>query len=86
MQRAQLLRQLVHDSQYVVDEELVAAAVLTRGTMRRSVPEVGFRNDIRAPQVRSLRPANGKQARSFRPRGLQTSGDGGAPITPRPRN
>jgi len=65
MQRAQLLRQLVLDSRYVVDERLVAAAVLARGEARRAMPEVSFRNDVREPQVRSFRPS--RKARSFRP-------------------
>ncbi len=73
MQRAQLLRQLVLDAQYVVDEELVAAAVIARVATRGSVPEVAFRNDDRAEQepVRSFRPS--KRARSFRPCNLQPS-------------
>jgi hypothetical protein len=65
MQRAQLLRQLVLDSQYVVDEELVAAAIVARGTTRLLVAEAAFSNDIRGPRVRSFRPS--KEARSFRP-------------------
>lgn len=76
MQRAQLLRQLVLDAQYVVDEELVAAAVVARVATRGSVPEVAFRNDLRAAEerVRSFRPS--KQARSFRPCNLQSSREG----------
>lgn len=73
MQRAQLLRQLVLDSQYVIDEELVAAAILARGTTRSLVSEAAFRNDARGPQVRSFRPT--KQARSFRPCNLQPARD-----------
>jgi hypothetical protein len=82
MQRAQLLRQLVLDSQYVVDEELVAAAILARSTARNLVSEAAFRNDLRGandargPQVRSFRPT--KQARSFRPCDLQRARDGRA--------
>lgn len=71
MQRAQLLRQLVLDSRYVVDEELVAAAVIARSLTRRAVPEVVFRNDQRGPQVRSFRPTT--QARSFRPCGRRNA-------------
>jgi hypothetical protein len=65
MQRAQLLRELVLDSRYVIDEQLVAGAVLARGALRRSVAEIAFRNDLRTPPVRSFRPT--RQARSFRP-------------------
>ena len=68
MQRQiQLLRQLVEDSQYAVNTEVVADAILARAMARRAVTGMVFRNDIRAeqPQVRSFRPSN--QARSFRP-------------------
>jgi hypothetical protein len=66
MQRQiQLLRQLVLDSQYAVDPTCVADAILTRAAMRRAILGVSFRNDPRAPQVRSFRPS--RQARSFRP-------------------
>ncbi|HEY2718113.1 MAG TPA: hypothetical protein VGI52_00680 [Solirubrobacteraceae bacterium] len=70
MQKAQLLRKLVRDSQYVIDEHLVASAILARATARRVVGDVVFRNDARtrtnaARQVRSFRPSS--QARSFRP-------------------
>jgi hypothetical protein len=35
MQRAQLLRRLVLDSQYVIDEHLVAAAIIARALSTR---------------------------------------------------
>jgi hypothetical protein len=65
--RLRLLRQLVLDSQYAVDEAAVAAAIVARATARRLVPATAFRNDLRGrdPQVRSFRPS--RQARSFRP-------------------
>lgn len=84
MQRAQLLRQLVLDSQYVVDEELVAAAILARSTTRSLLAEAAFRNDARGPQVRSFRPT--KQARSFRPCNLQPARGARAPTTRWPRS
>jgi hypothetical protein len=67
MQRAQLLRKLVLDSQYVIDEHLIASAILARATARRFVGTVAFRNDLPAPPqpVRSFRPSS--HARSFRP-------------------
>jgi hypothetical protein len=74
MQRAQLLRQLVLDSQYVVDERLVASAIVVRVMARRMVPQAEFRNDAPDPQVRSFRPS--KHARSFRPCNLPTHRDG----------
>jgi len=75
MRRAQLIRQLVLDSQYVIDEEVVAAAILARGAAR-SLCETVFGNDAQEAQVRSFRPT--KQARSFRPCNLQPARDGRA--------
>ncbi len=69
MTRAQLIRQLVLDSQYVIDEEVVAAAILARGAARTLICEAAFRNDTRGAQVRSFRPT--REARSFRPCNLQ---------------
>jgi hypothetical protein len=74
MQRAQLLRQLVLDSQYVIDEHLVAAAILARAAARRVLADASFRNDIRAPRpVRSFRPST--EVRSFRPYVLRAALD-----------
>jgi hypothetical protein len=63
----QLLKELVSDAQYAVDERAVADAILARALARKAVIGTTFRNDIRgpAPQVRSFRPT--RQARSFRP-------------------
>jgi len=81
MQRQiRLLRQLVLDSQYAVDETTVAAAIIARATARRVVVGTAFRNDVRGPEVRSFRPSN--QARSFRPCNAQRSKDGLIAITP----
>jgi len=67
MRRAQLLRQLVRDSQYVIDEHLVARAILARAATRSAVGDSAFRNDARtlSGEVRSFRPCN--DVRSFRP-------------------
>jgi hypothetical protein len=74
MRRAQLLRQLVLDSQYVIDEHLVAAAILARAATRRVLADATFRNDLRAPRVvRSFRPTS--QVRSFRPYVLRSAGE-----------
>lgn len=78
MQRAQLLRQLMLDSQYAVDEQLVAAAIVARAKARRLVPEASFRNDLRGRRVRSFRPS--RQARSLRAC-LLTALGGGIPST-----
>jgi hypothetical protein len=72
MNRAQLIRELVLDSQYVVDEQLVASAILARARARGLVGAVSFRNDAPAPApVRSFRPTS--NARSFRPCALTGS-------------
>jgi hypothetical protein len=74
MKRAQLLRQLVLDSQYVIDERLVATAIVARATARRVLAAASFRNDVRAPlAVRSFRPST--QVRSFRPYALRATVD-----------
>jgi hypothetical protein len=75
MQRAQLLRRLVLDSQYVIDEHLVAAAILARAATRRAVGDMVFRNDVGGRRgVRSFRPS--ADVRSFRPCSQRGSRDG----------
>jgi hypothetical protein len=49
----------------VVDDALVADAIVARITTRLLVPETRFANDPRPPQVQSFRPS--RHARSFRP-------------------
>lgn len=70
MRRTQLIRQLVLDSQYVVDEATLADAIVARGTARRLVGGITFRNDVRRPRVRSFHMTT--QAKSFRPPYLRT--------------
>jgi hypothetical protein len=70
MRRTRLIRQLVLDSQYVVDEAALADAIIARGTARRLVGGITFRNDVRCPPVRSFRMTT--QARSFRPSDSRT--------------
>ncbi|MGA9284273.1 MAG: hypothetical protein WBV85_02420 [Solirubrobacteraceae bacterium] len=66
MQRQiQLIRALVDEAQYAVDAEAVAEAIVVRALARKAVTGTTFRNDVKAPQVRSFRPT--RQARSFRP-------------------
>jgi hypothetical protein len=66
MNRAQLIRELVLDSLYVIDEQLVASAILARAGTRGLIGAVAFRNDVPAPDpVRSFSPT--ANARSFRP-------------------
>jgi len=66
MNRAQLIRELVLDSQYVIDERLVASAILARASTRSLIGGATFRNDRSLPNpVRSFRPTS--HVRSFRP-------------------
>jgi hypothetical protein len=81
MQRQiQLIQQLVRDSQYAIDATAVADAILLRAKARHTVVGTTFRNDPRAPQVRSFRPS--RQARSFRPCNAVGSEDRTVAIAP----
>lgn len=63
--RVKLLKELVNDELYVIDEAAVADAVLLRSMTRQMLPEVTFRETPRpAPEVRSFRPHRG--AKSFK--------------------
>jgi hypothetical protein len=63
--RVKVLKQLVADGHYVIDESAVADAVLLRSAARQLLPDVTFRGAPRgAPPVRSFRPHRG--ATSFR--------------------
>lgn len=63
--RVQVLKQLVTDGHYVIDEAAVAEAVVLRANARRMLPDVTFRSaPSGASQVRSFRPHTGAQ--SFR--------------------
>lgn len=62
--RTKLLRELVRDAHYVIDERAIADAILVRVMARRVLPDVTFRSTPYLPQVRSFRPHRG--ARSFR--------------------
>jgi hypothetical protein len=63
--RVKVLKQLVADGLYVVDESAIANAMELRAMVQRELPDVTFRCAPRvAPEVRSFRPHRG--ARSFR--------------------
>ncbi len=63
--RVRLLKELVSDGMYVVDDAAVADAVLLRSMTRHMLPDVTFRGTPRPqPEVRSFRPHRG--VRSFR--------------------
>lgn len=59
-----MLRQLIEDSLYVVDERAVADAILVRAQARLTLPDVAFRNERDSARVRSFRLEH--EARSFR--------------------
>ena len=63
--RVKLLKELVRDELYVIDDLAVADAVLLRAMTRHMLPDVAFRGTPRPePEVRSFRPHRG--AKSFR--------------------
>lgn len=63
--RVRVLKELVSDGLYVVDDVAVADALLLRAMTRHLLPDVTFRGTPRpAPEVRSFRPHRG--VRSFR--------------------
>jgi hypothetical protein len=62
--RTKVLKQLVRESQYVVDPDAVAEAIIVRALAQRVLPDVTFRSTPAAPPVRSFRPHRG--TRSFR--------------------
>jgi hypothetical protein len=62
--RTKVLKELVRDAHYVIDERAIAEAILVRAAAQRLLPDVTFRSTARVPQVRSFRPHRG--ARSFR--------------------
>jgi hypothetical protein len=62
--RTKVLKQLVRDSQYVVDPHAVAEAIVLRAAAHTVLPDVTFRSKPAASSVRSFRPHRG--ARSFR--------------------
>lgn len=62
--RLRLLKQLIEDSIYVVDEHAVAEAVLARASVRARVAEPSFRSETVPAVGRSFRRQRG--VRSFR--------------------
>lgn len=62
--RAALIKQLVDDGSYPVDEAAIAEAIVLRSKVRSVVPEIAFRPAAARSPVRSFRPHSG--ARSFR--------------------
>lgn len=62
--RGNVIRELLGESLYVIDEGAIAEAMVMRATARFVVPELAFRTDDRGPQIRSFRVH--RDARSFR--------------------
>jgi hypothetical protein len=62
--RAALLKQLVDDGCYPLDEAAIAEAIVVRSLARRVVPDMAFRHPPPKAPVRSFRRHSG--ARSFR--------------------
>ncbi len=63
--RVNVLKELVGDGLYVIDDAAVAEALLVRCSARRLLPAVAFpAGSAPPPQVRSFRPH--RSARSFR--------------------
>jgi len=62
--RAALIKQLVDDGSYPLDEAAIAEAIVVRWMARRVVPDIAFHRPQPKPPVRSFRRHNG--ARSFR--------------------
>jgi hypothetical protein len=64
--RTALLKQLIADGTYPIDDAAIAEAIVVRAAARRAVPEVAFRCSSHQvkQQIRSFRPHRG--ARSFR--------------------
>jgi hypothetical protein len=64
MQRVPVLRELLAESMYVVDEERIAEAILVRARARGTLPDLPLRADCDDRAARSFRLE--QQARSFR--------------------
>jgi hypothetical protein len=62
--RVTVLRQLVRDSLYAVDERAIADAIVLRARARMLIAAPSFRSEVRRPPVRSFR--RNRDARSFR--------------------
>jgi hypothetical protein len=62
--RTKVLKELVRESQYVVDPAAVAEAIIARSVARQVLPDVAFRSTPSVPQARSFRRHRG--GRSFR--------------------
>jgi hypothetical protein len=62
--RVRVLKQLVRESMYVIDERTVGDAIVMRASVRAALPDSEFRSGRGEPVVRSFR--RDRDARSFR--------------------
>lgn len=62
--RTKVLKELVRESQYIVDPAAVAEAIIARSLVRQVLPDMSFRGTPSVPPARSFRPHRG--GRSFR--------------------
>ena len=62
--RVRVVRQLVYESMYVIEQRTVADAILMRASVRAALPESAFRSGGRERVARSFR--RDRDARSFR--------------------
>ena len=62
--RVKVLKQLIRESLYVIDERRIADVIVLRLHARETLPELSLRSDDRGPQIRSFRRHD--DARSFR--------------------
>ena len=62
--RVRVLRQLVYESMYVIEQRTVADAIVMRASVRAALPDSGFRSGGRERVARSFR--RDRDARSFR--------------------
>ena len=62
--RVKVLKQLIRESLYIIDERLVADAIMLRMHAGETLPEFSLRTYARGPQIRSFRRHD--DARSFR--------------------
>jgi hypothetical protein len=66
--RCRVLRELIRESLYVVDERVVADAIVARTAVRAAVADSSFRSETAGMQDRSIRRDLG--ARPFRLRAI----------------
>ena len=59
--RTDILKQLVANGSYPIDETAIAEAILVRSRARWMLPEIAFRTEPSPPRVRSFRLARAER-------------------------